>query len=71
MKVHNFSAFVVENFNFGILMSSDLLWEDSHSSSVVKPSAAFCHGLAGFIWTTTTAKNPDLYFSWMPWNAAS
>ena len=31
MKVHNFSAFVGENFNFGILMSSDPLWEDAHS----------------------------------------
>ena len=42
IKVHNFSPFVAENFNFRILMRSDALWKDAHSSSGGKPYMA-CH----------------------------
>ena len=36
VKVHDFSAFVGENFSFRILMSSDALWEDAYSASMAK-----------------------------------
>ena len=56
IKEHNFSAFVCENFNFRILMRSDALWEDAHSSSAHRRSLS----VPAIIRKNFSGKSPDL-----------